>query len=67
MASWEKVAVILYVGDGTVKKVWRFTSEEIRKYSKETVQQSLIKLFPDIDRKGLKLKMWYTDEAERKV
>ena len=64
LVAWEKVAVHLHVGEeAIVKKVWRFSKseEDIISYTRLLVQQELIQLFPDINRKGLKLEMWYTD------
>ena len=62
-----RVAVYLHIGDGIVKKVWRFLNDDIHNYTRATVQNEIVQLFPDIDRKNLKLQMWYTDELVGKV
>ena len=59
----ERVVVCLHVGScDTIKKVWRFDVNLITQYSRKQVESELIQLFPDIARKGLKLKIWYMDD-----
>ena len=52
---------------GTVTKIWRFYVNRISDYTRRSVEADLIQLFPDIARKGLKLRMWYIDELAGEV
>ena len=64
----ERVVVRLHVGScDTIKKVWRFDVDRITQYSRKKVESELIQLFPDIARKGLKLKIWYVDDLAGEV
>ena len=58
----ERIAIALRVGDADIKKAWRYHSDHISKYTRKEVENKIIELFPDFDRKGLKLEMWYQDE-----
>ena len=50
-----------------IKKVWRFDVNRITEYSRKKAESELVQLFPDIARKGLKLKMWYLDDLAGEV
>ena len=64
----ERVVVCLHVGScETIKKVWRFDVNRITEYSRKKAERELVQLFPDIARKGLKLKMWYLDDPAGEV
>ena len=64
----ERVVVCLHVGScETIKKVWRFDVNRITEYSRKKAESELVQLFPDIARKGLKLKMWYLDDLTGEV
>ena len=64
----ERVVVCLHVGScETIKKVWRFDVNMITEYSRKKAESELVQLFPDIARKGLKLKMWYLDDLAGEV
>ena len=41
--------------------------ELLSSYSRKKVESELIQLFPDIARKGLKLKIWYLDDLAGEV
>ena len=60
----ERIAVVLHLKDKeigpTIKKVWRFSSME--EYTRAQVQSEIVELFPDIQRRGLQLELWYTDD-----
>ena len=62
----ERVAVVLHLRDKeigpTVKKVWRFRKNGIEEYTRAQVQSEIVDLFPDIQRRGLHLELWYTDD-----
>lgn len=63
----ERVVVCLHVGSCDTKKVWRFDVNRITQYSRKKVESELIQLFPDIARKGLKLKIWYLDDLAGEI
>lgn len=64
----ERVVVCLHVGScNIIKKVWRFDVNRITQYSRKKVESELVQLFPDIARKGLKLKIWYVDDLAGEV
>ena len=64
----ERVVVCLHIGScNPIKKVWRFDVDRITQYSRKKVESELIQLFPDIARKGLKLKIWYLDDLAGEV
>ena len=66
LLAMERV-ICLHVGVGTVTKMWRFDVSRITDYTCKSVKTDLIQLFPDIARKGLKLRMWYVDELAGEV
>lgn len=59
--------ICLHVGASTATKIWRFDVNRIVDYTRRSVEADLIQLFPDIARKGLKLRMWYVDEFAGEV
>jgi len=65
--AMERAVICLHVGAGTVTKMWRFDVSRITDYTCKSVETNLIQLFPDIARKGLKLRMWYVDKLAGKV
>ena len=67
-SDMERFIVCLHVGScETVKKVWQFDVNRITEYTRKKVESELVQLFPDIARKGLKLKMWYLDDLAGEV
>ena len=63
----EKIKVILHVGDAAVVKLWRFERSKIVDYSRNEVEAVLIDLFPDVQKKGLRLEMYYEDELVGRI
>ena len=63
----KRVVVCLHVGANTVTKVWKFDINRITDYTRKSVENNLIQLFPDIVRKRLKLRMWYLDDLAGEV
>ena len=63
----EKLKVILHVGDAAVVKLWRFDPSKIVEYSRNEVEAMLIDLFPDVQKKRLRLEMYYEDELVGKI
>ena len=57
----------LHVGDAAVVKLWRFDPSKIVEYSRNEVEAMLIDLFPDVQKKGLCLEMYYEDELVGKI
>ena len=62
-----KSSYCLHVGAETITKVWRFDINCITDYTRKSVENDLIQLFPDIARKKLKLRMWYLDDLAGEV
>ena len=63
----ERVVICLHVGAETITKVWRFDINRITDYTRKSVENELIQLFPDIARKKLKQRMWYLDDLAGEV
>ena len=63
----EKLKVILHVGDAAVVKLWRFDPSKIVEYSRNEIEAVLVGLFPDIEKIGLRLEMYYEDELIGKI
>ena len=63
----EKLKVILHVGDTAIVKLWRFDPSKIVEYSRNEVEAMLIGLYPDVQKKGLRLEMYYEDELVGKI
>ena len=67
----ERAVVVLHLKDRdagpTVKKIWRFGKESVEEYTRSSVQRELVELFLDIQRRGLKFELWYTDDLAGKV
>ena len=53
--------------EGLVQKVWRFDERSIEAYGCERVGHELVKLFPLIKSKGLRLELSYEDSLVGKV
>ena len=47
--------------------MWRFDVNRITEYSRKKAESEFVQLFPDIARKGLKLKMWYLDDLAGEI
>ena len=60
----ERVIICLQIGGDAV---WRFDVSRIRDYTQKSVEEDLVRLFPDIASKKLKLRMWYFDDLAGKV
>ena len=56
----EKLKVILHVGDTAVVKLWRFDPAFQNRgvYCRNEVEAMLIDLYPDVQKKGLRLEMY---------
>ena len=52
----------MHVGDAAVMKQWRYDPFKVVDYSWNEVEAMLIDLFPDVQKKGLCLEMYYEDE-----
>ena len=63
----ERVIISLQIGGDAVTKIWRFDVSRIRNYTQKSVEEDLVRLFPDIASKKLKLRMWYFDDLAGKV
>ena len=63
----ERAVVSLHLKSEVVNKVWRFEPGRIPQYTRSAVENELVKLFPDISRRGLKLNLWYEDDIAGKV
>ena len=57
-----KVAVVLHSGPNTVKKAWRFNCLDTRLYTLASIETELIQLFPEVQEKGLGLRLSYQDD-----
>ena len=44
----ERVIICLHVGEDAVTKIWRFDVSRITDYTRKSVEEDLIRLFPDI-------------------
>ena len=64
-------AIHVYVGDSSeavaAKKVWRFDTSRIELYDRAGVEAELVKLFPDVARRGLRLDLSYVDDLAGEV
>ena len=67
----ERVAVVLHLKDretgAAVRKVWRFQRQGVETYTRAGVQAELVQMFQDIQRRGLQLDLWYTDDLVGEV
>ena len=62
-----KVAIELHEGEDSTKKVWRFNADSIHQYSRDVVEAEVISLFPHVQAKGLRLKLFHFDEIAGRV
>ena len=63
-----KVAIELHEGtEKTTKKVWRFKADSIPQYSRDVVEAEVLELFPHIQAKDLRLKLFHFDEIAGRV
>ena len=67
-SATERVAVILHLGESaTVRKVWRFDSSQRSTYTRKRIEEELLSLFPDVERKGLRFEVFYEDDLVGEV
>ena len=67
MENQLKVAVELHEGEKSTKKIWRFNADLAAEYTKIQMEKEIECLFPHIQKKGLKLKLYHCDELAGKV
>ena len=61
-----KVAIELHEGEET-KKIWHFTEDSIRQYSKDVVEAEFLSIFLHVHAKKLWLRLYHFDEIAGKV
>ena len=62
-----KVAIELHESEDLIKKVWRFNADSIPQYSRDAVEAEVLSLFPHVEAKGLRLKLFHFDEIAGRV
>ena len=69
-SAMERVADILHLGESstyTVRKVWRLYSSKRSTYTRKQIEEELLSLFPDVERKGLGFEVFYEDDLVGEV
>lgn len=67
MQSIRKVRINWQSDEGLVQKVWRCNTSNIDFYCREQVEQELLRLFPLLKYRGLRLELSYEDSQIGKV
>ena len=67
MAESVKIRVELHEGDKITTKIWRYEAGLRRQYSRERVEREIGHLYPHLEAKGMKVKMFHIDDLAGRI